>query len=105
KERAERVVHELQIEGLHKRIVELMSNQKQYSISLDYNGLNTKLHNDLTEREFEILRLSLENKTNTEISEALFISVSTVKFHLRNTYAKLGVNNRKEAFEYVVKKA
>ncbi|MEQ8469667.1 MAG: tetratricopeptide repeat protein [Marinoscillum sp.] len=105
KEQAERIVQELQIEGLQKRIMELISNQKEYNISLDYNGLNTKLHNDLTEREFEILRLSLENKTNTEISEELFISVSTVKFHLRNTYAKLGVNNRKEAFEYVVKKA
>ena len=101
---AEREAQDLQIEALQKRVMEIQSSSDTF-INIGLDEFNQKLHNDLTEREFEILRLSLENKTNTEISEELFISVSTVKFHLRNTYAKLGVNNRKEAFEYVAKKA
>lgn len=102
---AEREAQEFQIEALKKRFFEIQSDKSQLSLSLNQKELNQKLHNDLTEREFEILRLSLENKTNSEIADRLFITVSTVKFHLRNTYAKLGVNNRKEAFEYVVEKA
>ena len=101
---AEREAQELQIEALQKRVMEIQSSSDTF-ININLDQFNQKLHNDLTEREFEILRLSLENKTNSEISEELFISVSTVKFHLRNIYAKLGVNNRKEAFEYVAKKA
>ena len=64
-------------------------------------GLNAILHSPLTEREVEALELSLAGKTNSEMAEELFISKSTVKFHLRNTYGKLGVNNRKEALVYV----
>ncbi len=103
--RAEQEAQSLQFEALQKRLFEIQSGNSSMSVSIDMEELNAKLHNDLTEREFQILRLSLGSKTNTEISEELFISVSTVKFHLRNMYAKLGVSNRKEAFEYVVKKA
>lgn len=103
--RAEREAQELQFEALQKRLFEIQSDRSSLSLSANIDDLNSKLHNDLTEREFEILRLSIDGKTNGEIAEELYISVSTVKFHLRNMYSKLGVNNRKEAFEYVVSKA
>jgi DNA-binding CsgD family transcriptional regulator len=61
------------------------------------------LNTHLTGREFDALKLSLGGKTNVEIADALFISVSTVKFHLRNTYSKMGVGNRKEAFQLMLK--
>jgi LuxR family maltose regulon positive regulatory protein len=35
--------------------------------------------------------------TNEEISEALFLSINTVKTHLRSAYRKLGVGSRREA--------
>jgi ATP/maltotriose-dependent transcriptional regulator MalT len=35
--------------------------------------------------------------TNEEISQALYVSVNTVKTHLRSTYKKLGVRSRREA--------
>ncbi len=51
----------------------------------------------LTERELEVLRLKARRRTNAEIATTLFISITTVKWHVRQIYNKLGVNNRAEA--------
>ena len=101
--RAEREAQELQVEALKKRFMELHSSPAELAVALEFDDLNEKLNTPLTEREFDALKLSIEGKSNNEISEALFISVSTVKFHLRNTYSKMGVGNRKEAFQYMLK--
>ena len=52
---------------------------------------------DLTEREEEVLSLLVAGLLNREISEQLFISMATVKFHLTNIFTKLGAKNRVEA--------
>lgn len=49
---------------------------------------------DLSEREREIAGLLIKGKTNKEIADILFISVNTVKSHIKSIYRKLGVNNR-----------
>lgn len=49
---------------------------------------------DLTEREREVLALMVEGLNNSEIAERLVVSQSTVKFHIANIFAKLGVDNR-----------
>lgn len=54
------------------------------------------LHNDLSAREREVLRMILDNRTNGEIAEALFITESTVKYHVRNVLQKAGCKNRGE---------
>jgi DNA-binding NarL/FixJ family response regulator len=51
----------------------------------------------LTARELEILRLVAAGKTNREIAAALFISDHTVRRHLQNIFAKLGVPSRAAA--------
>jgi len=51
----------------------------------------------LSEREISVLRLVAEGRTNAQIAEAVSLSENTVKFHLRNLFAKLGVTNRTEA--------
>ncbi|MEQ8905352.1 two-component regulator propeller domain-containing protein [Ekhidna sp.] len=101
KHRSEMETQALRFEAMQKRLLEL--NATPPDINLNIEDLNDKLKTPLSEREFEVLKLSLDAKTNTEIGEELFITTSTVKFHLRNTYGKLGVNNRKEALDYVIK--
>lgn len=101
--KAQREAQALQVEALQKRFMELHSSPSELSVELDMETLNKKLHTALTEREFDALKLCIAGKTNSDIAEQLFISVSTVKFHLRNAYSKLGVNNRKEAFQFMLK--
>jgi LuxR family maltose regulon positive regulatory protein len=51
----------------------------------------------LTDSERAVLRFLPSHMTNEEISEALFLSVNTVKTHLRSAYRKLGVRSRRDA--------
>lgn len=53
----------------------------------------------LTDRETEILSLLAAGKSYNNIGDALFISKDTVKFHLKNIYIKLQVDNRSDAIE------
>ncbi len=55
----------------------------------------------LTVREREVLELVYDGYTNPEIAEALFISINTVKKHIRNLYEKLGVNSRMETVHLI----
>jgi len=48
----------------------------------------------LTERELEILRFIAAGRSNPEIADLLYLSLNTVKWHVRNLYGKLGVSNR-----------
>jgi LuxR family maltose regulon positive regulatory protein len=51
----------------------------------------------LSSRELDTLKLIAENLTNQEIAEALYISITTVKTHVRNILLKLEAKNRREA--------
>jgi LuxR family maltose regulon positive regulatory protein len=51
----------------------------------------------LTASELAVLRFLPSHMTNQEIAEALFLSINTVKTHLRSAYRKLGVANRRQA--------
>jgi LuxR family maltose regulon positive regulatory protein len=52
---------------------------------------------ELTDRESDTLKLIAENMMNQEIADKLFVSVNTVKTHLKNIYLKLGVDSRANA--------
>ncbi|UII56896.1 response regulator transcription factor [Cytobacillus spongiae] len=60
----------------------------------------TKPHDELTEREFEVLTCIGEGMTNQQISEELFIGIKTVKSHVSNILSKLGVADRTQAAVY-----
>jgi DNA-binding NarL/FixJ family response regulator len=55
------------------------------------------LADPLTARELEVLRLIAEGMSNREISGRLFLSEGTVKNHVTNVLAKLGVRDRTQA--------
>jgi LuxR family transcriptional regulator, maltose regulon positive regulatory protein len=57
------------------------------------------LRDALSDRETRILRFLPTHLSAPEIANELYVSVNTVKTHLRHVYAKLGVNNRKQAVE------
>lgn len=98
---AERIAQEHELDALKQRILEIQQQLPTDQISIDLEELNEKLFTPLSEREFEILKHSLEGKSNREVADAVFVSINTVKFHLKNIYQKLGVSNKKEILQYV----
>ena len=62
-------------------------------IRVDQSGLIEPL----TEREIEVLKLIAEGLSNPEIAEKLFLSVGTVKTHVKHIYGKLNVDDRVRA--------
>jgi predicted ATPase/DNA-binding CsgD family transcriptional regulator len=59
--------------------------------------LQQPLHDPLTERELEVLRLIANGLQNQEIADQLFIVIGTVKAHINAIYRKLDVANRVQA--------
>ena len=55
---------------------------------------------ELSEREFEVLRLIAAGKSNAEIAETLTIGESTVKTHIGNILKKLHLDDRTQAAVY-----
>ena len=51
----------------------------------------------LTDRELAVLQLLPSMMSNEQIARELFVSVNTVKVHLKSLYRKLGVSSRREA--------
>jgi DNA-binding NarL/FixJ family response regulator len=51
----------------------------------------------LSEKELEILQLIVEGKSNPEIAETLYLSISTVKTHIKGIMTKLAVSDRVQA--------
>lgn len=60
-------------------------------------------HEDLTDREMEVLLLMAEGKSNQEIADELFIALKTVKVHVSNILSKLEVHDRTQAVIYAFK--
>lgn len=61
------------------------------------------LHDDLTNREKEVLLLIAEGKSNQAIADELFITLKTVKTHVSNILSKLEVEDRTQATIYAFK--
>jgi ATP/maltotriose-dependent transcriptional regulator MalT len=57
----------------------------------------------LTHRELDVPDLLAQRLSNQEIADKLYISLTTVKSHLKNIYGNLSVNKRREAVEKAMK--
>lgn len=60
----------------------------------------TYLHDELTDREMEVLLLLAQGKSNQDIADELFIGIKTVKTHVSNILSKLEVTDRTQAVVY-----
>jgi len=63
-------------------------------------GGDRKLSKSLTQREKEVLKLISEGKSNSEVAEALRISVRTVETHRANIMSKLDLKNTAQLVRY-----
>ncbi len=92
------------VEELKKAIEKVVAGQYYYNetvmrsliqrVKQPNNGSSASDSNNiLTDREIEILKLVVEEMSNQEISETLFISPRTVESHKRNMISKLDVKN------------
>lgn len=63
---------------------------------------STEFNFHFTQREYDIFAHLFDGKTYKEIAALNFISVNTVKFHLKSVFEKLGVNSRHQATNLVL---
>lgn len=80
--------------------IEIAMHRYQSEIKKQFPSLpvmNEKLKIEFSPREYEVLHLLWEGKSNTEISSKIILSVNTVKFHISRIFQKLDVNSRSAA--------
>ena len=64
---------------------------------ISYSNEKFDFNNYLTEKEIEVLKLVEQKKSNKEIANILFLSINTIKTHLKNINEKLKVNTKNDA--------
>lgn len=79
----------------------LHADAQQY-LMRQLTGTDTAPHSRLTSREFNILQLIAEGKSNKEIALALHLTEGTVKGYVSTIFDKLGVADRTQAALYAV---
>lgn len=67
------------------------------------DAVNIKLMVGLSDQEYKVLQMIWEGKKNIEIAAILFLSINTIKTHIRRIYSKLNVNSRVAAVNAVMK--
>lgn len=86
--------------------LELTRNLKNNEFLMSFNNVEAvegnkevidfQIENNLTEKETEVVKLLLRGYTYKVIAESLYISENTIKYHIKNIYQKLGINNKME---------
>jgi LuxR family maltose regulon positive regulatory protein len=95
-----RLPHETVIAPYVSQLLDAFGTQATNEIRVAVPTASTSSHLPLgtfSDRELEILRLIQEGHSNQNISERLFLSLSTVKWHNQNIFSKLDVQRRTEA--------
>ena len=77
--------------ALHKQ------KSKSVSIFISLEEINQTIGKPISEKEYTILMDIARGKTNQDLCDEHFISMNTVKTHLKRIYAKMDVNSRTQA--------
>jgi len=70
---------------------------------LDVRKIHQSPLTSLTKRELEVLASIAAGQTNKQIAAIQGVSPNTIKFHVKNLFGKLGVNNRSQAVALYLK--
>lgn len=70
-------------------------------VQLHIELVNANIDTPLTQKEFETLAGLCEGKTNQQLADSLFVSVNTVKTHIKNIYEKMNTSTRTETVSFV----
>lgn len=112
------MLNETEWNKLRNQLIELYTNEKIFSpeeIETALIKLLVKTENQtvqdplkitankflLSTREQDVLAELIDGRTNSEISEILSVSLSTVKKHVYNIFNKIGVNSRAQLLNLV----
>lgn len=71
--------------------------QLQGNNDITIEVLNKKIKSPLTKKEFQILQDLRKGKTNKQMAASHFISINTIKTHVKNIFEKLEVHTRSQA--------
>lgn len=65
--------------------------------------INEKISVDLSAQEYKVLQMIWEGKKNGEIADTMYLSVNTIKTHIRRIFTKMNVNSRVSAISVAFK--
>lgn len=89
-------------QSIHEFIQSVKYCYSGYNIIPHFGHSNTKFH--LTEKEYEVLLLISNGRTNNEIARLLLVSKRTVEYHISSILKKFHVKSRVEAVAEALKK-
>lgn len=79
------------------RVPKEFSDRLKLAIEKKEERRKNKAESDLSTRELDVLNLIAKNHTNQEVADLLFISIHTVKTHVKNIHMKMEVESRSGA--------
>lgn len=80
-------------------------NQQSVFVKSRFQGLNKQLIKPLTKSELKIMNGLSEGKSNRQLAEEYYISLNTIKTHIRHIYEKLNISSRWELIAFIQEQA
>jgi DNA-binding NarL/FixJ family response regulator len=98
------LLKDMSLDSLGEAIRVVHSGEKYFPTEITNRLAKQAAHEQLTAREFAVLEMIAEGKSNKEVGVALGIVEGTVKIHMTNILAKLGAMDRTQAVTTAIKR-
>lgn len=70
-------------------------------IDLQMDKINALISTPITQKEYDVLKGIYDGKINKQIADEQFVSINTIKTHIKNVYEKLGTHTRLETIWFL----